>query len=435
MALLRDTIYLYDRGHAVPLARTAETMATLATTQTQTNFADDAKGVFQEVRTSLGAFIESVGADPSQPQEMARRFGLDKTLTWKVARILGGDDTLAAAAHMPGRAGLLTFVEALERAGAPPERSASVRAAMDRFERLVNTHSGDRGTLEIMLGGVSDSLARKRNESFRKLAFQGNSAIWGVQARTQVSLHFVAPSASPELLDLAVVCGLVDFRRLRPDTPWALASRMQITDDGTPDFRHSVVPIDPELGPRDMPLLRQFCSQPLADIRQVPAGADRVRYEFAEGPVGNTAAASCFLGWSVRGNVSRYRTELDQYGEHIVNLNTPVESLVHDLYIHRSLAFAIPPRVFVYSQMPGGPVYPRDGRDKGLLALTEEMIDLGAGPPDCTISSVPRCTQLVESAVKSLGHPLNDFHGFRYRLRYPPNPALVLFRYELPSKS
>lgn len=409
-------------------------MASTVDYHTNTNFAEDAKSVLHEMRTSLAALVEAVGADPAQPQEMSRRFGLDKTLTWKIARVVCGDDTLSAAAHMPGRAGLATFIDALVRAGAPAERATPVREAMDRFERLVNTHSGDRGTLEIMLGGVSDHLARKRNESFRKLSFQGNSAIWGVQARTQVSLHFVAPSAAPDTLDVGIVCGLIDFRRLRPDAPWALASRMAIADDGTPDNDRDVIPMDPALGPSDTPLLKQFCSQPLAGLREVPLQDRRIRYEFAEGPVGNTAAASCFLGWANRNQVSRYRTGTDRFGEHIVSLNTPVETVVHDLYIHRSLAFAIPPRIAVYSQMPGGPVYPRDGRDKGLISLTDEVIDLGAGPPDCTISVVPRCTQMVEFAVKRLGRELAEFHGFRFRLRYPPIPALALFRYELPER-
>jgi hypothetical protein len=402
-------------------------------TPTTPAFAEDAKRVLKDLRSSLSALVESVGADASFPQEMSRRFGLDKSLTWKVARVIGGDDTLSAATHMPGRAGLLTFVDALEHAGAPHERAGSVRDAIDRFESFITTHSGDRSTLEIMLGGVSERLSPKRIEFFRKLAFQGNSAIWGVQAKTQVSLHFIAPNPTdPDKLDVGIVCGLIDFRRLRPDALWAVASRFHLIDDGTLDAFKKVVPIDPALGPRDTPLLRQFCSQPLAELREVPAGPG-IRYEFTEGPVGITAAATCILGWLDRGDVSRYRSETDNYGEHIVNLNTPVETLVHDVYIHRSLGFAIPPEVHVYSQMPGGPVYPRDGRKKGVMALPEETIDLGS-PPDCTIAALPRCTQMVEFAARNLGWALSDFHGFRYRLKYPPLPALALFRYRLPER-
>src|SRR5678815_5665859 len=125
-------------------------------------FIEEAKGVLQQVRTSLNALVEAAGADPSQPQEMARRFSLDKTLTWKIARIVGSEDTWSAAAHIPGRAGLRTFIDALERAGAPRERGESVREAMDRFEALVERLSGDRDTFEIMLGGVSDQMARKQ---------------------------------------------------------------------------------------------------------------------------------------------------------------------------------------------------------------------------------------------------------------------------------
>jgi hypothetical protein len=403
--------------------------------QTETDFAGDAKSVLHQVRIALAALVESVGADASYPQEMARRFALDKSLAWRVARVIDGDDAVAAATHMPGRGGLSTFLDALRRCGAPTERIDSVRVAMERFERLVDTHSGDRGTLEIMLGGVSDHLSRKRTEAFRKLAFQGNSAIWGAQARTQASLHFVAPSATPGKLDLAGVSGLIDFRRLRSDVRWSLATRVDIKDDGTHDANAStILPLDPDLGPDDLPLLRAFCSRPMVEIEEVRASPGHIRYEIAEGPVGITAATTCLVGWMYRGQVSGHRTDVDQFGEHAVSLNTPVETLVHDLYIHRSLAFAIPPTTAVYGQVPGGPVYPRDGRDKGLIPLSDSMIDLGAGPPDCTISALPRCTQMVEFAASRLGWKLGDFHGFRYRLRYPPIPALALFRYALPPR-
>ena len=93
--------------------------------QTQPDFINDAKSVFHELRTSLAALVDSVGADAAMPQEMSRRFRLDKTLTWKITRIVCGDDTLSAATHMPGRAALALFVEALEGAGAPAERPPS----------------------------------------------------------------------------------------------------------------------------------------------------------------------------------------------------------------------------------------------------------------------------------------------------------------------
>jgi hypothetical protein len=403
------------------------TVSTLSTRP----FLDEAKVVLRDVRSTLAALVDAVGADPSQPQEMSRRFALDKTLTWKIARIVCEDDAWAAAAHIPGRAGLRIFVDALERAGAPADRSRNVMDALERFERLIEVHSGDRETFEIMVGSVSEPLARKRAESFRKMSFQGNSAVWGVQARAQVAMQTIAPNRErPGRLDLAVLCGLVDFRRLRQDACWAVASQVSFSDDGS-DALPATRPMDSTLSPRDVPIMREFCSSPTPEIRAVHGANSRTRYEFTEGPIGNTAAATCVLGWVLRGDVSMYRTPADWLGEHLVYLNTPVEMLYHDIYIHRSLAFAIPPTVHLYSQMPGGPSYPRDGRDKGMLSVPEEMIDLGAGPPDCTTPGMPGFRRMMERSFEAVGWPASDFHGFRFRLRYPPVPTVSVFRHPL----
>jgi hypothetical protein len=401
--------------------------------RTQSPFIEEAKGVLQQVRISLNALVEAAGADPSQPQEMARRFSLDKTLTWKIARIVGSEDTWSAAAHIPGRAGLKTFIEALERAGAPRERGESVREAMDRFEELVERHSGDRDTFEIMLGGVSDNLARKQGEAFRKMAYLGNSAIWGVQARMQFSMHLMAPGRkNGDSLDYAVVCGLMDFRRLRQDVPWVVASQMSYTDDGRSRADVPMAPLDPALSPSDTPVLSEFCSRPMPEIRAVPSANNTTRFEFTEGPIGNTANSTATMGWLLNSTASRYRTPEDRVGESTCMVNTPVETLIHDVYFHRDLNFVYPPKLLVYSRMPGGPTYPYDG-PHGQLPVTEDITDLGT-PPDTMVPGMPRYGQMVAYATERLGHPLREFHGFRFRLRYPPVPSLVLYRFELPER-
>jgi hypothetical protein len=396
-------------------------------------FIEDAKAALQDVRSSLAALVDSVGANATQPQEISRRFGLDKTLTWKIARVICDDDTLAAAEHLPGKASVRNLVETMERNGAPPSTTAPVLAAMDRLEAMIATHAGDRGTFEVMLGTASDGLARRRGEAARKQFYQGCSAIWGVRARVHASMHFVAPNANPELLDLGVIAGFLDFRRLRPNVSWTVAARATQMSDGTPQAQGKIGPMDPALSPADMPIVRKFCSDPLPELRSRPGRNNITRFELVEGPVGNSVAATCILGWVARGEVNRFRSEGDLYGEHIVRLSTPVEVLYHDLYVHRSLGFAMKPKVFVYGDLPGGPTFPFDGLERGLLPIMEDVIDLGEAP-NAAAADIPKYRQMVGHAVERLGWSLKDFHGFRYRLRFPPIPALCLYRYELPER-
>jgi hypothetical protein len=395
-------------------------------------FVEEATAILREVRASLASLVESVGANPNQPQELARRFGLDKTLTWKIARVICDDDTVASATHVPGRASLRNFVDVLEEQGAKSEATAPVLAAMDRLEEVIAKHSGDRGTFEVMLGTASAELARKSGESARKMAYQGSSGVWGVRARVHASLHFVAPNADDsDRVDLAVIAGLVDFRRLRPDVAWAVARRATTTDSGELRELERIDPMDPTLGPADPPILKQFCSTPLPSLRQARGHDGVTRMELVEGPIGNTGAATCMLGWVVRGIWDKYRAEADEYGEHIVRLSTPVELLYHDLYVHRSLDFAMKPEVLLYSDLPGGPRYPQDGAEHGRLPVTEDVVDLGEGPPSASAADLPHYRAMVELAVERLGWTLNEFHGFRFKLKYPPIPTLCVYRYGL----
>jgi hypothetical protein len=410
-------------------------MGTASQTPPTRQFVEEAKTVLQELRSSLAALVESVGAKPNQPQEISRRFGLDKTLTWKIARVICDDDALAAAAHLPGRSSVRNLVDTMTRNGASTDSAATVLTAMDRLERLIATHSGDRSTFEVMLGGASDELARRRGESARKMFFQGASAIWGVQARVHTSLHFIAPStADDNLLDLGVVAGFLDFRRLRPDAAWTVAARATANSDGTPQPPRNIGPMDPDVDPVGPPILPRYCSTPLPQLRSTRGRNNITRFELMEGPVGNTAAANCILGWIARGEVGKYRAPGDDFGEHIVRLSTPVEVLYHDLYVHRSLPFAMSPSIHIYSDLPGGPTFPFDGFERGQLPVTDSIIDLGEAPPNASAADIPNYRQMVTYAAERLGWTLTDFHGFRFRMRYPPIPALALYRYRLPER-
>src|SRR6185436_18897639 len=122
---------------------------------------------------------------------------LDKNLAWKVARLAQSDDAVEAVRHLPGPAGVKRVLDAFAQAGAGPAEINAVRQAVARFDHMVGRHAGDRATLELLLAsGGREQLDGQRLEASRKLAFQGNSATFGVQARVRFGLQILAPSAS-----------------------------------------------------------------------------------------------------------------------------------------------------------------------------------------------------------------------------------------------
>lgn len=399
------------------------------------SFDAQVRHAMRQVRIALSESLIEAGVDPTKPQKMARSLGLDKSLSWKVSHIVGDEDLLDAAAHLPGRPGLRILIEALERAGVRRESVDSLREAFDAFNRMVETHSGDRDTMEMMLGHLRRDGKRSHDEAMRKRAFQGNSAIWGVQSRVRLVSQIVAPArGSSDMLDIAIMTGLIDFWRLRPDVPWAVGTLRRYADDGSPLPYELSEPIDPGVPAHGPPLIREFCSDPLPPVRVVPGVNNTTRIEMVGGAVGQTASSTCITGWIVRNAFSRLRTPTESIGEYMGTLNTPAQLVIHDLFVHPEARLPMPLSVHLYSQLPGGPIYPNCGRNQGELRLPTTMIELGGGggeSPDLTTPEVPRYRQLMEMAAMRVGWPLGDFAGYRLKIPYPPIPTVTLFRHVL----
>jgi hypothetical protein len=129
-----------------------------------------------------------------------------------------------------------------------------------------------------------------------------------------------------------------------------------------------------------------------------------------------------------------------------VQMTTPAEVFVFDLYVHRDASLlgteegADAPEVNLYSLLPGAPPYPLAGRERGRLPLREPLIDLGGarspggGAPDAILPEFARYNQAVEMIFTRLGWSASDFHGYRPKMRYPPIPALAVLRTVLPER-
>jgi hypothetical protein len=321
----------------------------------------------------------------------------------------------------------------MTRHGAPADRVEALWSAHVDFERFIETHSGDRETLEMMASGAARKSAAKRLEAFRKDAYTGNSAIWGVHARVQFSLRLVAPSKTEGMLDLATIAGFAGFRRLRSDISWAITSINDWDKQDSSSNRHfsRSFPLDPNIKRGDPPLLPEFCNQPLPRVAVIEHPPRTFRYMLGGGEIGKTGTADVAMGWIDSGAVSATESYPGERGEHGTNLSTPAEWLIQDVLIHRDLDFARDPHICVYSQLPGGPQYPTAGPDAAILPVPAEVIDLGSGPPDTTTPEIDRYDDLAQFAATRLGHSLSDFFGYRFRLRYPPIPSLAVLSHTL----
>ena len=394
----------------------------------QIRFEEHCQKSVQGLRGALLELYRAVGADPSRPQDVSRRYNLNKNLTWKVARIMAAEDSYEAVPVIPGPGGLEILLEALGKAGAPAGAIDRVRNAASEFDRMIEIHTGDRSTLELVLD--SGGMARPMEMS-RKLAFRGASGIWGIQAGVRVTAHFLAPNVDdPSMLDLAMFAGLTRVRRLRPIERWPVFQVREYNDDGSAVRRERRRAVEPSAS--DAPghpwLMRSMCSGAMPPMHTTQRG-DTTLYELGEGPVGLTGECSCFFGFTDTAEVPRHRDAANKYGEFVSSVSVPVEALQFDLFVHRDLTEAMAPGVSMYGTVGGA----LDGVGSMRLPMPETMQDLGLGAMVDT-PMVPRYGQGVAAVFARLGRDANEFRCLRLLVEHPPMSSRVMLRYELPER-
>ena len=296
---------------------------------------------------------------------------------------------------------------------------------------MIEMHGGDRTTFDILMGDLSDKARQQRDEQYRRLAFQGNSYILGAQAKALLKIAIVGPSAKPGLGNYVVISQFKDFQRLRSNLPWVMANQRITTDDGTLLSGPTIETLD-ENSPDGMPLLRAFCSEPSIELRSVPGMAGHTNYELVEGPIGKTGLLTCTTGVRFREALPYLRSPGNEIGEHIITLDTPIEQLIIDFFVHDDLGLDGPPTRALYTQIHGGPRYPAFGRDRDLLPMTETIDDLGRDAAIVATPEIPMHEALVRYAFECTDWNPQEFRAYRFKMRYPPIPAALVLRYTLP---
>ena len=385
-----------------------------------------------QLRSALLELYDSVGADPGSPQDVARNFRVNKTLAWNVARLLQASDALAAVNHVPGASSLEKVIQATARKGADPEVVARARKAVQDFRQMIEAHAGDRPTLDLIIDGTGRG-QESRLELSRKLAFRGNSGLYGVQAQTRVVCHFLAPNPdNPKMLDMATAGGYVGFRRLRPDVHWPIFMVRSWSEREDALVGPGWAPLEPsEEATNGFPVMRSFTrgNPPTIHPLDTPEGRN---YVLGDGPVGNEGAFDCFWGESMRAAAARYARAPGETGEFGAAITAPVETLISDIIVDRRLDFALKPELLVFGHIFAHGQPTGDANDPTLLPIRQPTIELAGSPPLVNTTLVPRYAQLVRHVYEKMGWDPAQFRGIRLQMEYPPLGANIILRFPLP---
>jgi hypothetical protein len=384
---------------------------------------DAAIGVLRAALGRLGAAAES---DPLRPQEVSRRFGINKNLTWKIARVLLATDALEAIPMIPGPEGIEIYLRAFESKDTLRAHTAAVREALTQFEGVIARHFGDRAQLEVVLDGLR---ADGNLESSRRMAFKGMSGVFGLRARVRLTVHMLFPSAdTPGVGDVAQLVGLAGLQRLRPIG----ALPVFRTTGGSPANSRVMAPLvrTAERNDSDF-LLREFSNFPSATVHTREFGGQKI-LELSEGPIGRVGESDIFFGTLLKGTMALRRTPDESSHEFVTNVSVPSESLVLDFYCHRQLVGTEAMTATVHSTL-GQPLSSdavQREQSRMPMDLSPAVLEqLHEAPP---IPAMPRYPQMVAQAFDAMAHDIRDFRLVRVCADFPPAPSAVLVRWMLP---
>lgn len=391
---------------------------------------DDVLNVLYLLRDALTEMLSATGVDITKTRATARDLGLDRNLVWQVTHVMNSPDILSAARAIPSRAKMEKLCEVCAERGASKASVRGVIESLDCFERMIEVSLGNREDFETMLASLEQEDVTGRQEPTRKLAFHCNSTIWGVQAKVNFKACFTAPSATePDKIEVMQVSGLVGFRRLRP-VPWPLSRSHAYSDTGE-ELELNYDPIGPDDshgGERS--LLTEFCSQPLPEIHRVSTSYGHF-YELASGPIGNAGLSTCIFAERVTPLFERYRTSREEFHATMIDLVTPSEHTILDLFLHHELGAFEAPEAMLLDRLSTARGYDPELDAKYQLPMSVGAVGLGSSASGTATPQFPLYPRVLSSVLESMGWKHEDFDGFRLSLKYPPVPSALVLRVPL----
>ncbi len=401
-----------------------------------TRFELDATAVGRQLHGAMSALLaEACGGVPIRTgTELSAALGIDVNLAWKVLKICRPAAGASTLLRLPGDGALRILLAAAEGKGVSTSAVDRVRLAFEAYDRLVLTHAGSRLSLDSLLANLAGD-EQPIDLATRRAAFRANAAVLGVQASVQTAAYFFWPETIDGVASsgMAIVRGMSQFRRLRPDVSWVIG-RGRRTDHQARLYGHPFpMPLDTETAERHggVPLVQFLSSWELPPVRRTISPDGMAIDRIVGGPVGLQGSQSFFLAETMRPGLGRRNDPSNPTLRLVVSSHTPCETLVFDALFHKDLPPLGPPRVITASELGGDSLGYTAVEDRVTLNLGAEVEDHGPGLDTLHIAELPRYPELLGSVCERLAVNPADLHAWRVRIAFPPIPCGVLIERDM----
>ncbi|MGD8451207.1 MAG: hypothetical protein PVJ57_05260 [Phycisphaerae bacterium] len=412
-------------------------MATHTKHESGRGFLNDTPAVIARVKDAFADVVRGLPKDIERANELSKTLGVSTKLGWQVTRLLYESDPFVAAQYVPGQNSVKKFLAAAAGLNVDASVIAAAERAIEEFDRLVQTHADNRESFDMLAAGCAARVVESSYLDYRKAAFVGSSFTWGVHARVQLATAFVFPAEDQTRFNVLSVRGFVELRRLRPSVSWPIQTSHLLRADGGNEPTMNRTPLDviDEADPvAGVPLLREFSTHPLSEVRRVFAPNDIIRDELVGGEIGKQGVVNCLLGEVIWNLPGRYRSEQNREWGVGAKVRTPCEVVILDQFVHRDLFGPVSPRPKVFSDLTETASLYVDQRADDRMDLFQRVEFLGRGLSGIRTPEMPDYVDLASYVMKRVGLDSEMFEAYRVRIEYPPMPISVMMLLDLPAE-
>jgi len=395
------------------------------------------------LRTFRGV-LEAIPGHPSphRPQWLARFLGVNIVLTSRILKAAQQHDPLAVAHIIPGPEPLRRLLKAAERKKVDAAIIREARAAVDRFEHLIDVHAGDRSALDAIISGWLPDARAKVELIAKQSVFRGISQLLGTACDVEHSVIILYPSAThPGRADS--VCATISrgLRRVRPGQPVKFDS----IHSTAPMFTISGHPVTH--GALHGLLLEQFCSKPMPPLQVVHLG-DKAVYTLGGDGIGVQSAVSLAYATFLPGNKPMHRTaeEPAAVATVAVGIALPSKTLVFDVLVHEDVYPNQDPKLNIYRtagvftagsgaerRLTGGVLGGAgSGREGDRIDVIEAVQPLGRGLARFRSVETPTVQEVIGYVCGQRRWDPEKLRGYCCRVEYPIYSSEIVLGFELP---
>lgn len=377
--------------------------------------------VSSSLQCSVRPIVEDLIGASHRPVALARRLGIDKSLTGRIMRSVKASDPFEIIHNAPAPYGLRIFLNAAAEAGIDEDLRLKAEASIAEFESLIGAFPEGRSALEAAISDYIPEVRRRNERTAKQALYKSMSYLLGYQAEAAYQATVLAPTECGGMVDSMHINGQVQLRRLRGDSPVNLFGvRRYDMQPGTPNWMET---LDGERGvvEAERYLLERHCDKPIP--RLSVRDEQNVVYSTLDAeslPI--NSPVTLVNGWITRNASLRYKSDERAHEWHSSFLRIPTRVLLQDYFIHEDIWPGTPQmQVRMHGLVTDSVRSKVPGRQHDEVDMEVSAVPLGMGyeSADLRHPAVPHYQAAIGQAFDRAGLEPERFRAYRCAVVYP----------------